>query len=452
MKKAFCFIAVGVLLSFTPAMGRQKTTQKEISKLNAKIDSLENMVNTLVYDQQKCIDSQIAIANRLIEVREDYTNLLADSHETRNWILGMVTLIVGAFGVAFPFFSNRSAKKKSDIAEQRATQLHKSIEDIKKKLLKSETEIKKVATQVNKDREVVRGQFDGIKNIKTQVDNIQTKIETSERNARESQKEAMINRLFAQAANEKNNDIAIGLYTKILRFEDNDAAYINRANLYLENKQYDKAIIDANKVIDLKPADNRNTALAYYILAAAKANLKMYNEAVEFVNKGIEILPENADGYKLRASIYAHQDRPQEVIDDIYKAASVAKLNANDYNGLAYSYFKLKKFDFALSNVTESLKKNPNFPEALDTRACIYMELGEDYYESALVDFNQALILNPQLWEVYENRIKLYDKMISIETDDSKIVELKRLRDTDIETFAKRKVNLNTHSKDDDKD
>ena len=104
MKKAFCFIAVGVLLSFTPAMGRQKTTQKEISKLNAKIDSLENMVNTLVYDQQKCIDSQIAIANRLIEVREDYTNLLADSHETRNWILGMVTLIVGAFGVAFPFF------------------------------------------------------------------------------------------------------------------------------------------------------------------------------------------------------------------------------------------------------------------------------------------------------------------------------------------------------------
>ena len=142
----------------------------------------------------------------------------------------------------------------------------------------------------------------------------------------------------------------------------------------------------------------------------------------------------------------------QEVIDDIYKAASVAKLNASDYNGLAYSYFKLKKFDFALSNVTESLKKNPNFPEALDTRACIYIELGEDYYESALVDLNQALILNPQLWEVYENRIKLYDKMISIETDDSKIVELKRLRDADIETFAKRKVNLNTHSKDDDKD
>lgn len=452
MKKILFLIAVGILLSFTPSMGQKQPTQKDIIELNTKIDSLERAVDRLVYDQQRITDTQVMIVNRLIEMREDYVNLLTDSHETRNWILGMVTLIVGAFGVAFPFFSNRSAKKKSDKAEQRASLLHKSIEDIKKKSLKSEAEIKKVATQVNKDREAVRGQLDGVKSIKTQVDDIQTKIETSERNARKSQKEAMINRLFAQAANEKNNDIAIGLYTKILRFEDNDAAYIRRANLYLDNKQYDKAIIDANKVINLKSADNKNAAIAYYILAVAKANLKMYNEAVEFVNKGIEILPKNGDGYKLRASIYAQQDRSQEVIDDIYKAATVTKLNANDYNGLAYAYFKLKKFDFALSNVTESLKKNPNFPEALDTRGCIYMELGEKYYDDALDDFNQALKLNPQLWETYENRINLYDKIISKETDDSKIVELKRLRDADIETFAKRKVNLNNHNNDDDKD
>ena len=82
----------------------------------------------------------------------------------------------------------------------------------------------------------------------------------------------------------------------------------------------------------------------------------------------------------------------------------------------------------------------------------IIVSLGEKYYDDALDDFNQALKLNPQLWETYENRINLYDKIISKETDDSKIVELKRLRDADIETFAKRKVNLNNHNNDDDKD
>lgn len=451
MKKMLFFITVSVFLSVSPSMGQKQPIQKDLIKLNAKIDSLEKMFNSLVYDQQKCIDSQLAIANRLIEVREDYTNLLNDSHETRNWLLGIVSLIVGAFGVAFPLFSNRGAKKKSDKAEQRVLQLHQSIEDIKKRLLMSEKNMKEVAFQVNKDRGVVQGQMEGIKKIKQQVDNMQTKIETSERNARKSQQEAMINRLFAQASNEKNNDTAIDLYTKILRFGENDVAYIYRANLYLESKQYHKAILDANKVIDLTSSNNRNIALAHYIIAAAKANLKMFDDAIQYVNKGIEILPDNADGYKLRATIYAQQDnRAQDVIDDLYKAASVGKLNANDYNGLAYSYFKLKKFDFALSNVTESLKKNPNFPEALDTRGCIYMELGEKYYDAALEDFNQALKLNPQLWETYENRICLYNKMIPIETDDARIVELKQLRDFDIETFAKHKIELTRTIKDGD--
>lgn len=440
MKKRLLFIALGMLLSVTPSMGQKQSTQKDLISLNAKIDSLEKMVNTLVYDQQKHIDSQLAISNRLIEVREDYTNLLNDSHETRNWLLGIVSLIVGAFGVAFPLFSNRIAKKKSEKAEQRVLQLHQSIEDIKRKLLMSERNIKEVATQVNKDRGVVQGQMEGIKNIKQQVDNIQTKIETSERNARESQKEAMINRLFAQAANEKNPNTAIDLYTKILRLEQNVTAYIQRANQYLECKSYHEAILDAKKVIDLNSEDKSNIAYANYILAVANANLSIYDKALQYINEGIEILPNDAEGYKIRASIYAHQDRPQDTIDDLYKAASFTKLNANDYNELAYSHYKLGKFDIALSNVTESLKRNPNFAEALDTRGCIYKELGEQYYKSALEDFNQALKLNPQLWESYENRKCLYDKMIAIETDLKKIQELTRLRDIDMEAFAKHEL------------
>ncbi len=437
MKKMLFFITVSVFLSVSPSMGQKQPIQKDLIKLNAKIDSLEKMVNSLVYDQQKCSDSQLAIANRLIEVREDYTNLLNDSHETRNWLLGIVSLIVGAFGVAFPLFSNRGAKKKSDKAEQRVLQLHQSIEDIKKRLLMSEKNMKEVAVQVNKDRGVVQGQMEGIKKIKQQVDNMQTKIETSERNARESQKAAMINRLFAQAANEKNPNTVIDLLTKILRLEQNVTAYIQRANQYLECKLYHEAILDAKKVIDLKSEDKSDIAYANYILAVANANLNIYDQALQYINEGIKILPNVAEGYKIRASIYAHQERPQDTIADLYTAASFTKLNANDYNELAYSHYKLGKFDIALSNITESLKRNPNFAEALDTRGCIYMELGEQYYISALEDFNQALKLNPQLWESYENRKCLYDKMMAIETDPQKIKDLQRLRDNDMEAFAK---------------
>lgn len=443
MKKIFSIILFLLIILAVPVVGQScHTDQKEVNELYNKVDSLERLVNMLIYDCQKNADSQTAIANRLIEMRDDYVVLLTDSHETRNWLLGIVTLIVGAFGVAFPFFSNRNALKKSEKVERIILQLYQNFEDIKKKLFASEKRIKDIATQVNKDRSVVQGQLDGIKNIKNQVGLIQTKIETSERNARESQKETMINRLFAQAFNEKNSNIAIDLYTRILKIEENASAYIFRANQYLKSKLYREAILDAEKVIDLNNSDKKTIAIAYCIIATAKANLKIYDEALQYVNKGVEIFPNYSEMYKIRATIYARQDRLQDAIDDLYKIASFRRLNANDYNELAYSHYKLGKYDIALSNVTESLKLNPNFAEALDTRGCIYMELGEQYYESALMDFGQALKLNPRLWETYENRMHLYDKMILSEVDDKKITMFKQMRDRDMEIFANHEIPL----------
>lgn len=79
------------------------------------------------------------------------------------------------------------------------------------------------------------------------------------------------------------------------------------------------------------------------------------------------------------------------------------------------------------------------------------MELGEQYYESALMDFDQALKLNPRLWETYENRMHLYDKMILSEVDDKKNTMFKQLRDRDMEIFANHEIPLKDEKSNDNK-
>lgn len=75
--------------------------------------------------------------------------------------------------------------------------------------------------------------------------------------------------------------------------------------------------------------------------------------------------------------------------------------------------------------------------ETYDTRACIYIAMGADYYDVALADFNKAIGLNPNLWALYENRAALYQKMIENTSDPEQKEHYKQLRLADLETFRK---------------
>jgi tetratricopeptide (TPR) repeat protein len=417
--------------------------QKRVELLNSKIDSLENLISILVYDQQKMADSQIAIANRLIEMREDYTNLLNDSHETRNWLLGIVSLIVGAFGVAFPFFSNRSTKKKSERAEQRILQLHQSIEDIKKKLLISERSMKDVALQVNRDRGVVQGQLDGIKNIKKQVDNIQTKIETSERNARESQKQALINRLFSEALNSSSDkDISrtIELYSRIISLNDNDLkAYNNRALAYFQNSEYDKAIEDATTIINIDGA----YASAYAIRGMAFSALDLKNKAIEDFNRYVQYSKGDdiREALTFRAGLYIDMKNWEKAIEDYDKVAKIAPLTYKQLNNRAFAYYNLGKLDIAEKDVLEAISECPKEESAYaayDTLGCIYV--GQNKYDEALDYFNKAISLKPDLWESYENRSNLYKIFMNNATSETEKLKYKSLYNNDLETVRIKSV------------
>jgi tetratricopeptide (TPR) repeat protein len=95
-------------------------------------------------------------------------------------------------------------------------------------------------------------------------------------------------------------------------------AYTNRGAAFLQEKQYDKAIDDFNKTIELSP---RN-ANAYLGRGFSLANKKQFSRAIEDLNRAIDLNPKKADAYTIRGLVFAQIGNPR-AIDDLQMACDM---------------------------------------------------------------------------------------------------------------------------------
>jgi tetratricopeptide (TPR) repeat protein len=89
-------------------------------------------------------------------------------------------------------------------------------------------------------------------------------------------------------------------------------AYSNRGvTLLFEKKQYDRAIDDLSRAIDLTP---RN-APAYTARGIALAFKNQFNQALEDISRSIELNPKIPITYNIRGLIYAQMGNPRAIAD-----------------------------------------------------------------------------------------------------------------------------------------
>lgn len=394
-----------------------KTRPSETAKLSEKVDSLTSVIDGLSHNIQTITKTQEMLSIRMAETREDYMTFLTDSHETRNWTIGIISLIVAALGVAAPLLLSYLAKQKSETLFRTLKQ-----------------DINSIAEQINRDREIINTQLSDIRTIKDQIDKIQAKIKASENNARESQQRAMISSLFSQALKEEDKNTVIKLYSRILKIDPKYAdALNNRSIAYADLEQYDKALADALQYISIRPDSPNGYAIAGYIYLQKQD----YSEAIRYCHEAISRDPQDIRGYQTLSLVYLKCSQWQDFIDLLNTIAQKTQLTSGDYNNIAYAYYKLNKLEIALADVNESLAMDETKASTYDTRACIYMGMGADYYDLSLNDLNKAISLDPSLWDAYENRAALYQKMIENTSDPEQKEHYKQLRLADLETFRK---------------
>ena len=159
---------------------------------------------------------------------------------------------------------------------------------------------------------------------------------------------------------EGNLDDAIAYYMEVISIEPEDtssllSAYFNRGWAYFDKSDFDAAIRDFDKVIELDP----NDADAYDIRGRTYAEKGDLDAAIRDFDKVIELDPNNGIGYNNRGVSYSRKGALGAAIRDYTKAIELDRNNANAYNNRGYAYSRKGALDAAIRDYTKAIELDP---------------------------------------------------------------------------------------------
>jgi tetratricopeptide (TPR) repeat protein len=167
------------------------------------------------------------------------------------------------------------------------------------------------------------------------------------------------------------------------------------------------ALADCTRAIELAPRDS----LAYYSRGRAYAYKKNpdYERAIADYSKAIEIEQQNLSAYMDRAYVYRIKELYDKEIADYTRVIVNNPRYARAYKerGVTYSLYKTD-YDNAIADFTKAIEINPRDIEAYNDRANAYSYKNE--YDRAIADYTKIIEIDPKNAQSYENRGLVYLK------------------------------------------
>ena len=179
---------------------------------------------------------------------------------------------------------------------------------------------------------------------------------------------------------QNNNTKLAGVKIKdLIKVNSNNEILYNLSGiLNIKKDNYDNAINDFKKAIDINP----KFSSAYTNLGAAYEKLNDYSRSAENLTIACNLDPNSDIIYNNLGNVLGKQKKFEEAIINIKKAIAI---NANNFKAcfdLGNIYSDLEKFDDAIKYYKQALEINGKFSEA-------YFNLGESYRK--LNKFKEAL-------------------------------------------------------------
>lgn len=196
--------------------------------------------------------------------------------------------------------------------------------------------------------------------------------------------------------------------------------YLLRAQQYNLLKQYDKALADFNKAVELAPSDAR----ARMDRANLYMEMKNIPLALKDCNEIIVQQPKEIPFYELRAKIFEANKQPDRALFDLSKIIALSKTDPPAYLRRGQLYDRLGDYPKAIADYTVAADLNPSDDEAFRLRGGSYFKLGQ--YPQAINDYTEAISRNPHgNIQAYSLRAAAYDKVgkSDLAAKDRKTVE-----------------------------
>ncbi|HET6977225.1 MAG TPA: toll/interleukin-1 receptor domain-containing protein [Pyrinomonadaceae bacterium] len=220
----------------------------------------------------------------------------------------------------------------------------------------------------------------------------------------------------------KDYDCAITNYTKAIQLNPRYVeAYYQRGVSYDDKRDYVAAIKDYDEAIKLEP----QFAEAYFNRGAANDSLQDNDAAIRDYTKAIELKPRFKPAYTNRGSAFAEKEDFDSAIKDYNTAISLDPQYAEAYYNRASTYDDKGDYAMAISDYSKAIELKPAYAEAYVNRGVSLDNIGK--YRLAIKDYTKALELSPNDALAYENRAIDYERTGQIaraKADRQKIREL----------------------------
>lgn len=197
------------------------------------------------------------------------------------------------------------------------------------------------------------------------------------------------------AVGKRDYNLAITYFDKLILLGDTDA-YASRGFMYFQKKEYDKALSDYSKLIEIKPT-------SYVYEDRGDVFVKKGNpvKAVEDYTESIRRNPKNGRVYVSRALQYSKQNSFDAALIDCNMAILLLSddSHARPFLEAAYGlrgliFSSQGKYDRAYDDYSKVIEINPKKTEAFNLRGWACQCLCE--YEKSIGDYQSALHLNPK--------------------------------------------------------
>ena len=188
---------------------------------------------------------------------------------------------------------------------------------------------------------------------------------------------------------------SISLYTDILKKYPNSYEALNGLGAeYMLKKDYNKASLFLNKAI----AQSSNYYKPFYNRGLLYARNRDFEKAIADFTKAIELKKYNK-AYTARAAAYFELNEIDKAISDAEMALKNNTTNGNTYYVLANCYNQQNELDKALAHYNKAIEYASEDGEIYLKRAILFGK--KQNFSACITDLNSAIYYNPNASEAY---------------------------------------------------
>lgn len=191
---------------------------------------------------------------------------------------------------------------------------------------------------------------------------------------------------------------AISYYNQELSINPNNLNCLKgRGVCFLETKQYELAIIDFNKYIQL-----HQDAEVYLYLGESYHFLNNFQEAISAYNKAIAYNPQLSIIYGDRGRAFFAKGDDKSAQSDFEFEIKLKPDNYLPYYHLGLIYENRGEISLAIKFYSKSIQLNGSFFSSINNRGLCYMSIND--LDKAILDLDKAILLKPEYPNGYYNK------------------------------------------------